>query len=501
MRIHDDTGAEIDATFSVEIQHDGFPSIVLDSRRGRSGQRAGRNTAYQRGLRLILYRLLVSGFTINAVLLDTTRTQQKGLTEDQRTIPIEPHSYPILPVHCDLTADLAAVLGRGMAPIASRAQRNSSGDRTRRIRMNVTPPAGWSDPSVSLETVLAYGRVTVHVPGHAQEPSLAIAPRTEVAFVGEPSPSIVYRGLASREPLESVTSVTNADHSREFLMVALFLAKYGAKQPGNRYRNPPREVGTIIWKEAFLRFHSSLGDGRTEETFLRTLRWRRYTFDAHVSSGRSGQTQNDRPAVLSPLHQLIFDEWGLGDSRRDEHWLQISQFMTNLPAPSPITPQVAKKITAIAASSTVDGSHWAMPSGPTEQERAAHARVLSSIAALSSDFPSPRTEGGEHVQTSTRRERNPNLRAAALRLHGASCMGCAFNFQATYGIIGSGFAHVHHAVPISQGKRRTDPRTDLVVLCPNCHAMVHAERGIVLSIPELKAHITAARAALNPSGA
>ena len=175
--------------------------------------------------------------------------------------------------------------------------------------------------------------------------------------------------------------------------------------------------------------------------------------------------------------------------------------MTTLPAPSPIRPRAAETITAIPASSAVDGSRWARPSGPIEHERAARARVLASIAALSSDFPGSRTEGGEHVQTSTRRERSPNLRAAALRLHGASCMGCAFNFQATYGNIGSGFAHVHHAVPISQGKRRTDPRTDLVVLCPNCHAMVHAERGTVLSIPELKAHITTARAALNHSGA
>ena len=503
MRVHDDTGAELDASFSVETQPDGNPSIVFESRSGRAGQGAGRNNAYNLGLEFILDRLLhVAGFTINMILLDTTKTRREGKTEAERLIRIPEYAYPITPETEILPrAPLRKKLGGAMATTLSTSQGRGRGNSQRRIRINVTPPAGWSGTSVSLETVLAHGRVTVHVPGHAEEPSLANAPRTEVAFVGEPSPSIVDGGLASRGPLESVTSVTNADHSREFLMVALFLAKYGAKQPGNRYRNPPREVGTIIWKEAFLRFHSSLGDGRTEETFLRTLRWRRYTFDAHVSSGRSGQTQNDRPAVLSPLHQLIFDEWGLGDSRRDEHWLQISRFMTNLPAPSPITPLAAKKITAIAASSTVDGSHWERTSGPTEQERAARARVLASIAALSSDFPGSRTEGGEHVQTSTRRERNPNLRAAALRLHGASCMGCAFNFQATYGIIGSGFAHVHHAVPISQGKRRTDPRTDLVVLCPNCHAMVHAERGTVLSIPELKAHITAARAALNPSGA
>ena len=107
--------------------------------------------------------------------------------------------------------------------------------------------------------------------------------------------------------------------------------------------------------------------------------------------------------------------------------------MTTLPAPSPIRPRAAETITAIPASSAVDGSRWARPSGPTDQERAAHAQVLSSIAALSSDFPRAGIEGSEHVQTATRRERNPNLRAGALRVHGASCRRCAFNFQATYG--------------------------------------------------------------------
>lgn len=155
MRIHDDTGAEIDATFSVEIQQDGSPSIVFESRSGRAGQGAGRNTDYKRGLRLILDRLLVSGFTINAIFLDTTVTRGMGMTEDERRIPIDPHSYPILPTHCDLTADLAAALGRGMAPIASRRQRNSSGDQTRRIRMDVTPSQGWNDTAGSIEALLA----------------------------------------------------------------------------------------------------------------------------------------------------------------------------------------------------------------------------------------------------------------------------------------------------------------------------------------------------------
>ena len=76
-RVHDDTGAEIDATFSVEVQPDGIPSIVFKSRSGRSGQGAGRNTDCKRGLQRILERFAVAGFTINAVFLDTTVTRRK----------------------------------------------------------------------------------------------------------------------------------------------------------------------------------------------------------------------------------------------------------------------------------------------------------------------------------------------------------------------------------------------------------------------------------------
>ena len=96
------------------------------------------------------------------------------------------------------------------------------------------------------------------------------------------------------------------------------------------------------------------------------------------------------------------------------------------------------------------------------------------------------------VRTREDLERDSSLRAPALRIHGTACMACGFDFIQRYGPWGAGFAHVHHSVPLSQGSgsRLTDPRTDLVVLCPNCHAMVHAHPPIVLSLDELKAKIT-----------
>lgn len=52
--------------------------------------------------------------------------------------------------------------------------------------------------------------------------------------------------------------------------------------------------------------------------------------------------------------------------------------------------------------------------------------------------------------------------------------GCGFDFEAVYGELGQGYAHVHHLKPI--GDRAAPSRTklsDLTVVCANCHAMIH----------------------------
>ena len=101
-----------------------------------------------------------------------------------------------------------------------------------------------------------------------------------------------------------------------------------------------------------------------------------------------------------------------------------------------------------------------------------------------------RTEGGEKVFTSIRRERDPDLRKKALAIHGYDCMACGFNFEERYGSLGEKFLEVHHAVPLAEaGERWTNPETDLVVLCSNCHRMVHHQKGVCLSVDELKKHI------------
>lgn len=72
-------------------------------------------------------------------------------------------------------------------------------------------------------------------------------------------------------------------------------------------------------------------------------------------------------------------------------------------------------------------------------------------------------------------ERDEKARRAAIKFHGCICKVCNFDFEAAYGLIGKNFIHVHHIVPLSSiGEEYVvNPKTDLVPVCPNCHAMIH----------------------------
>ena len=98
-------------------------------------------------------------------------------------------------------------------------------------------------------------------------------------------------------------------------------------------------------------------------------------------------------------------------------------------------------------------------------------------------------EGGQTKRYVTLYERNKDLRVAALKIHGLSCHVCRFNFEENYGEFARGYIQVHHIIPISEGKSNepVNPKTDLVTVCANCHAIIHRKRDTTKSIDEMKA--------------
>lgn len=89
-------------------------------------------------------------------------------------------------------------------------------------------------------------------------------------------------------------------------------------------------------------------------------------------------------------------------------------------------------------------------------------------------------------------ERDKEAIRDAKRFHGEICKGCNIDFKKTYGEDIKNIIEIHHKYPMSSGKRNTNPETDLVPLCPNCHAVVHSQKEL-MTIEELQMRIKSTR--------
>lgn len=96
-------------------------------------------------------------------------------------------------------------------------------------------------------------------------------------------------------------------------------------------------------------------------------------------------------------------------------------------------------------------------------------------------------EGAKMRVEVNRFERSHLNRLACIRLRGTQCSVCGFDFGFHFGEVGEGFIHVHHVVPVSEigDNYLINPATDLVPVCPNCHAMLH-RRDPPYTMDELK---------------
>jgi len=99
-------------------------------------------------------------------------------------------------------------------------------------------------------------------------------------------------------------------------------------------------------------------------------------------------------------------------------------------------------------------------------------------------------EGASKTISINAYERSSKARQKCLEHYGYLCVVCNFDFKRVYGEIGDNFIHVHHIIPLAEirNEYKLDPLTDLVPICPNCHAMIHKTQP-ALTIEQLKKHI------------
>ena len=86
-------------------------------------------------------------------------------------------------------------------------------------------------------------------------------------------------------------------------------------------------------------------------------------------------------------------------------------------------------------------------------------------------------EGGSNQVLINKYERNPVNRQLCLMANGYTCKICGFDFEKKYGDLGHHFIHVHHIEMVSSHDEEyyLNPESDLIPVCPNCHAMLHKE--------------------------
>lgn len=93
------------------------------------------------------------------------------------------------------------------------------------------------------------------------------------------------------------------------------------------------------------------------------------------------------------------------------------------------------------------------------------------------------SEGKEMLRSHLIRERNQYLITKAKQKfkneHNGQlyCEICGFNFSKVYGELGAGFIEAHHIKPVSEMKPNEATKiNDIIMLCSNCHTMVHRKK-------------------------
>lgn len=144
---------------------------------------------------------------------------------------------------------------------------------------------------------------------------------------------------------------------------------------------------------------------------------------------------------------------------------------------------------------------WNEFAADPERLAEAAAFIRSNVQAHSDDADlsgpdEPEIAEAEEGRLATRihrsRERNRGLvekaKSAALKRYGRLfCAACDFDFVSRYGSTGEGVIDVHHTKPVhTMQPGDTTKVTDLVLLCSNCHRIVHSRRRW-LTVDEVRA--------------
>lgn len=127
---------------------------------------------------------------------------------------------------------------------------------------------------------------------------------------------------------------------------------------------------------------------------------------------------------------------------------------------------------------------------PTSSSFGAETKQLKTTEEM--NFTALALKGAVDTVSLTVRKRNRKARNKCIQKSGWNCSVCDVNFEPTYGSIGDGSMLIHllGLLSSSSDMREADPDADLILVCPNCHAMVH-RRTPPISMEEIKTLVEA----------
>lgn len=150
MQVIDASGRLLDATYFIEPAGDAV-DLIMESRSGGSDGRPGRNTDYNPALTLLLERLAALGASILDAWVDSKRTRDLQIPEEERKLVATP-------VRLRGVGDIDALrleMGKAQADIAQASGSAKGGNRTKRIRIRLAVPAYGSTDAKDLADLLA----------------------------------------------------------------------------------------------------------------------------------------------------------------------------------------------------------------------------------------------------------------------------------------------------------------------------------------------------------
>jgi 5-methylcytosine-specific restriction protein A len=146
-----------------------------------------------------------------------------------------------------------------------------------------------------------------------------------------------------------------------------------------------------------------------------------------------------------------------------------------------------------------NGDVTVLHAGAEDALRAAWSRrAAGSTANPTAPVPGTLPQQALCGSLANRYETDPDAIRICLVNHGPVCAACGYDFAAAFGPGGPNPMQVHHIVPprLVHDGYELDPATDLVPLCPNCHAMAHTGVPDPYTPAELRRLLEARRGSL-----